>query len=58
MKKNRFSLGLSSAGFIKVHLQVRQFFCFWKHFVGLNHCAIFFALRQTFTVLLDSKLSI
>ena len=40
---------------IKVHLRVRRVFCFRKHFVALNNCANFFALRQTFTVLLDFK---
>ena len=34
-------------GLDKVPLRVRQFFCFWKLFVALNNCAIFFALRQT-----------
>ena len=38
-----------------VHLRVRQFFCFWKLFVALNDYANFFALQQTFKVLLDQK---
>ena len=40
---------------LKAPLRVRQFFCFWKLFVALNNCEIFFALRQTWTAVLDFK---
>ena len=43
---------------IKVSLQVRQFFCFWKLFGALNNCAIFLRSDKPERLYWTSKLSI